>query len=44
MKPIPFQDHDIEIILEALGETAAQAVLTDNAIAFYKPQNQPLSG
>ncbi|MDH7943745.1 amidohydrolase family protein [Pseudohongiella sp. SYSU M77423] len=42
--PIPFQDHDIEIILETLGETAAQAVLTDNAIAFYKPQNQPLSG
>lgn len=34
--PTPFQESDIECILETLGEEAATRVLSKNALQFYK--------
>jgi predicted TIM-barrel fold metal-dependent hydrolase len=35
--PKAFQDSDVSIVLEALGDEAAKKVFKENAIAFYKP-------
>lgn len=33
--PRPYQDEDLALIVEALGESAAREVLCENAMAFY---------
>ena len=35
--PMPFQDGDIDMVLDILGDEAAAKVLKKNAIEFYKP-------
>jgi len=35
--PRPYCDEDFLLVIEALGEEKARAVLCDNALAFYRP-------
>lgn len=35
--PRPYTDHDLLLVLEALGEELAQKACYDNAVAFYRP-------
>lgn len=35
--PRPFQDSDVELVIEALGEPLARRVFSENALAFYHP-------
>jgi len=35
--PRPYQDSDLNLVLDALGEELARKALHDNAIAFYRP-------
>ncbi len=37
--PRPYADEDLWLVVEALGEAAAQKVLYQNAVAFYRPQS-----
>ncbi len=34
--PRPFQDEDIDLIVNAVGEDGVQKVLYKNALAFYR--------
>lgn len=34
----PYSDRDFELVIDALGEQAAQRVLYENAVAFYRPR------
>ena len=34
----PYSDRDFELVIDALGEQAAQRVLCENAVAFYRPR------
>lgn len=36
--PVPYSDNDFHRLVDTLGEVAARAVLSQNAIAFYKPK------
>ena len=35
--PRPFEAGDIDLLVDALGETGARRALRDNAVAFYRP-------
>ncbi|GLV55184.1 2-pyrone-4,6-dicarboxylate hydrolase [Dictyobacter sp. S3.2.2.5] len=35
--PRPFQDSDVELVIDALGESLARHVFSENAIALYHP-------
>jgi predicted TIM-barrel fold metal-dependent hydrolase len=35
--PRPYQDEDLQLVVDALGEELARKALHDNAVAFYKP-------
>lgn len=35
--PRPYEDHDFDLVIEALGAKGARKVLFDNAAAFYRP-------
>lgn len=37
--PRPFQDSDIDMVFDALGAEAAEKILYQNAIDFYKPES-----
>lgn len=37
--PIPYRDEDRRWVIEALGETAAVQVFSENALAFYRPRS-----
>ena len=39
--PRPFLPSDIDLIVEALGDTRAQKVLFDNALSLYRPAMRP---
>jgi len=36
--PRPYQDADLHLVVEALGEEQAARVFYDNAVSFYRPQ------
>ena len=36
--PRPFQESDIALVADALGETLAAKVFYENAVAFYRPR------
>jgi predicted TIM-barrel fold metal-dependent hydrolase len=36
--PRPYEDSDFNLVVEALGEEKAQKVLHENAVKFYRPQ------
>lgn len=36
--PRPYEDDDLRLVVETLGEDAARAVLHDNAAALYRPE------
>jgi predicted TIM-barrel fold metal-dependent hydrolase len=36
--PRPYEDSDFNLVVEALGEEKAQKVLHENAVNFYRPQ------
>ena len=38
--PRPFRDEDVRLVLEALGEEAAEGVFYDNAARFYRLGNE----
>ncbi len=38
--PRPYNDADLDLVLETLGETMAGKVLYENAVAFYRPRLQ----
>jgi predicted TIM-barrel fold metal-dependent hydrolase len=42
--PRPYQDEDLLLVLDALGEELARKVLCDNALAFYRPAQPRLKG
>lgn len=35
--PRPYEDDDLLLVLDALGEELARKVLYQNAVAFYRP-------
>jgi predicted TIM-barrel fold metal-dependent hydrolase len=35
--PRPFEDRDVEVVLDALGPDLGRRALYDNAVAFYRP-------
>ena len=35
--PRPYEDEDLLLVVEALGETGARKVLYENALDFYRP-------
>lgn len=36
--PRPYEDHDFTLVVEALGKEKVQKVLHENAVKFYRPQ------
>jgi predicted TIM-barrel fold metal-dependent hydrolase len=39
--PRPYEDKDLLLVLDTLGEDGSRKVLCDNAIALYRPGNAP---
>ena len=38
--PRPYQDDDLKMVLDALGEDQARKALCENAVAFYRPKSR----
>ena len=39
--PHPFSDDDLDLVIEAVGDDLALAVLSENALALYRPMTPP---
>lgn len=38
--PRPYEDRDLTLVLDALGEESAKRALCDNALSFYRPKGR----